>query len=965
MRRTYLILFLSLLYLPRVSGMVMLVQDGVAQAQIVCAVDATRSAQLGAFELQHHIALITGVKLPLVTEPDADFPCRIYVGDSPALRSAGIIPPELTYETSLLRFIGNDILLIGNDSPDFGKVDYADEKTFPDFQENYKGTLFAVYDFLELCCGVRFYWLDESGTTYEARKTLSVTPLERQYTPPLDAFREIYYYGGEPFVQSRDSALWKLRWRMSRYFGSTNHNMNSIYFRYYKRAKTKHLAEEFIESRPEYFAQGYAGRGGAGTAILHNNYPGDLNLPPQLCYSNPGVADYYADEVVTYFQGGNVRGGWRNSGGSVPTDRTLLPRFPGKPFFYPIEGGDNGRFCQCENCLKLRSTADHVSEAKFSLLSRVADLAAERAPGAGVSTLAYIQSLYYPENVPLSDHLSVQLCLTVYAWWHPVARRLQHGEYKKWITNEVRRRPLTLWTYLFSSYHDAAVHFGGYRPFPGFYPWKTAELMREFTADGIRGWFTECNLKYNSLEAYVAARIAYEPDCNAELLIDEYFFNYYGQAGPLMRKLYQQIESIYWNPENCPASWLSDPEEFRGPYGKKHPFWGTGLQSPDVNWQQVGAERMGEMNALVDRALQLAGSPSEQLRVRRFCHDIWETARRGYLEQQQRQGLSPVESSYRLYQHADAQGDCSKIDWEQMERQKLRDVFGETEYADRFALCRDSEYLYVDYLAPEIKEGKPITLKLLFSPLHFSKLERKAKKADQEETVLRLAYFWGGDGAGSASADGLQFDFVRAENTSSGWSLRGAIALSKLPFQGKRALSANIIRILPGRRDSAAVAAWQPVFYAEDPEDSDYFGRICQLPYTVEEDSFSFVHKAGIVDDQLAGNRQAGRMFANNGWTMKYYIPPELLGRKTVKLYFRTDISQPGAWFQSGLYDHYNRKFLSSRRLQASDYSGMAFQEVDLGKLQLIYGSYLFFSSLTGNTTEENQFFYLDKIVFE
>ncbi len=954
MRNRGILFFLFLLFLQYVSGMVTLVEDAVARAQIVCAEEATRSAQLGAFELRHHIALITGVQLPIVNKALDNLPCRIFIGDSPALRETGKLPPKLDFETSLLRFVDNDILLLGNDSLDFGKVDYADEKTFPDFQENYKGTLFAVYDFLELCCGVRFYWLDESGTTFTPRKTLSVLPLERSHTPPLDAFREVYYYGGEPFVASRDSALWKLRWRMSRYFGATNHNMNSIYFRYYKRAKTKHLAKEFIESRPEYFARGYAGRGGVGTAILKNNYPNDPDIPPQLCYSNPGVAEYYADEVATYFHGGNVRGGWRNSGGSVAADKTLLPRFAGKPFFYPIEGGDNGRFCQCENCLKLRSTADHVSEAKFSLLSRVADLAAERAPGAGVSTLAYIQSLYYPENILLSDHLSVQMCLTIYAWWHPIARRLQHGEYKKWITHEVGRRPLTLWTYLFDSYHDALIHFGGYRPLPGFYPWKTAEMMREFTADGIRGWFTECHLRVNILEAYVAARVAYDPDCDTDLLIDEYFSQYYGQAGTLMQELYRKIEEIYWNEEKCPASWLANSEEFRGPYGKKHPFWGTGLQSPDINWGSVSAEQMRDMNAIVDQSLLLAASPSEQLRIRRFCRDIWENARRGYLEHQQRGGNSPIKSSYRIYQHADVQGDPAKIDWSQMERQRLHDAFAEKELADSFALCRDEKYLYIDFLAAEVAEGTSIALKVLFSPLHHSKLERKKQAPKAAEDVLCLEY--------PQRDSALQFDFVRIENSVAGWSLRGALSLDKLPFKELPSLSANIIRQLP---ELDELAFWQPVYYSEDIERRDYFGRFCQLPHTVEEDSFSFVNKAGVIDDKQAGNGKAGRMFANNGWTMKFYIPPELLGRKKVKLYFRTDIQQEGAWFQTGLYDNYNRKFLSHRRIQAADYCGGTYQQLELGELQLIHGSYIFFNSLTGNTGEETQAFYLDKIVFE
>ena len=45
-----------------------LVRDGVPQSVIVLGEKPTRSAQLGAFELQHHIKLITGAELPIVKE---------------------------------------------------------------------------------------------------------------------------------------------------------------------------------------------------------------------------------------------------------------------------------------------------------------------------------------------------------------------------------------------------------------------------------------------------------------------------------------------------------------------------------------------------------------------------------------------------------------------------------------------------------------------------------------------------------------------------------------------------------------------------------------------------------------------------------------------------------------------------------------------------------------------------------
>ncbi|MBT7162551.1 MAG: hypothetical protein HN904_07210, partial [Victivallales bacterium] len=42
-----------------------LVRDGKPEAVIVLGEKATRSAQMGAFELQHHVRLITGAELPI------------------------------------------------------------------------------------------------------------------------------------------------------------------------------------------------------------------------------------------------------------------------------------------------------------------------------------------------------------------------------------------------------------------------------------------------------------------------------------------------------------------------------------------------------------------------------------------------------------------------------------------------------------------------------------------------------------------------------------------------------------------------------------------------------------------------------------------------------------------------------------------------------------------------------------
>ncbi|MDD3953541.1 MAG: hypothetical protein PHY82_06465, partial [Lentisphaeria bacterium] len=226
------LLLLMVLCSPLLQADVTLVDSGRPQATLVLGEKATRSAQLAAFEVQHHIRLITGAQLDIVRTPPQDG-IRIFIGNE-AAQAAGFNEPLPESERSVVHFQDGDIILCGTDSPDYEAVDYKKHQTFPSFKGNYLGTLFAAYDFLEQGCGVRFYWLDESGTTFQARKTLTVPEFRRRHTPPMDAFREIYYYNGEPKVSPRDAALWKLRWRMCSFFGQTNHNMASIYFRYYK-----------------------------------------------------------------------------------------------------------------------------------------------------------------------------------------------------------------------------------------------------------------------------------------------------------------------------------------------------------------------------------------------------------------------------------------------------------------------------------------------------------------------------------------------------------------------------------------------------------------------------------------------------------------------------------------------------------------------------------------------------------
>lgn len=922
-----------------------IVRDGKPEAVIVLSEQATRSAQLGAYELQHHVRLMTGTELPIVH------------GKAPDARNVIRIGGEnrgLTGDSNRIEFKGNMLLLTGSDSPDCGKVDYRNPATFPKVEYECKGSLFAVYDFLELYCGVRFYGMDETGTTYPVTKNLFVRERNRTFSPPLDAFRYVYDDDrniSKFKVSPRDRALWQLRWRMSILFGQTNHNQYSIFFAHWDKAKNPNLAKAFKGKRKEFFAQGFEGKNHGADPILRTNYPKDKDLPPQLCYSCKDTVEYYANEVLTYFKGGNVPGGWKNFGGNIPADRTLVPRFEGKPYYYPIQGGDTGGHCLCANCRKRfpDDNRDNVSNNKFRFIADVAREAAKTEPAAGVSTLAYIQTLRYPEKVNLPENVSVQLCLTVYSWWHPVSRQKQMDAYREWIVKEAEKRPLTLWTYLFSTYWDSRFHFGKYKPFPGLYPWKTGELFRMFTRDGIRGWFTEVEMQYNHLEAYVAARICYDPSLDPDRIIDEYFINYYGAAGAAMKEFYREIEKAYWNPANCPPQWLKNKNVVTGPKGPKHPYWGTGLHSPDVNWTLGTPERMKKLNGLIGQAKKLVHAPNEKLRLQRIIDGIWTNTLEGEREYQLlkiRRNAPPRRLVPAKVE--DVNGELAKIDWSKAARTET--------WGDSYGRAREKSSCYVEAAADS---------KYLYLRFH----DANAPKTGENIWKENIEFFFHAGGGYpvchlAVAPDGTlmqyrhefvndspkisPYDFeLKLENRAAedSWTVLMALPWSKLPLENSR-MSLNFMRTSP-----LGNTVWNPIYTSGYISGIDSFGVLVLYPQIIQEDQFHY-HRKGVnstlADDPAASNGKAAAMNANNGWSVQYRFPKDFVpGKYQVSAALRTDApAEDGLQSTIGIYNEKLRKVTASKVIPAKESSGGEYKLFDLGTWDLGPDGYLYIGGL-------------------
>ena len=161
-----LITLLGAVIISSASAMT-LTENGKAQATIVVAANAPYKNQLAAKELKHFLDRISGADFVIKTDDQTVSGPKILVGPSRYTENMKLdIPSGQSYEETregfLIKTVGDDLVLAGNDdgwllTTDRSGTAKKKKQAGPDperpwrldFGTAYKGTLFAVYAFLE------------------------------------------------------------------------------------------------------------------------------------------------------------------------------------------------------------------------------------------------------------------------------------------------------------------------------------------------------------------------------------------------------------------------------------------------------------------------------------------------------------------------------------------------------------------------------------------------------------------------------------------------------------------------------------------------------------------------------------------------------------------------------------------------------------------------------------------------
>ncbi len=334
-----------------------LTRDGKPVVTIVIAAAPTPAAAFGADELQLHVQKITGVTLPIANDTEQISGARILVGPSAATSLLGLQENEFEDQEYLIRFLDRDLILMGKE----------------------QATEYAVHDFLERFCDVRWYGPGDSQMVYPETDTLIVEPREVRRRPAF-AWRTMFPWtqftmARELYGQPSDEDL-ALFWRRLRAGGEAyacNHSLEGYYDRFW--TQNPQHPEVFVTAHPDWFAQGYS-------ATDLEAYGGQ---PPQLCYSNPGLVDQVVNDARRYFDGEGAANGAEAAG----------------KFFamVPMDRGGRGHWCKCPEC-QSQIDQQRLSENSFDsngsasdywlgFVNKVDRELAKSHPDEYISTLAY------------------------------------------------------------------------------------------------------------------------------------------------------------------------------------------------------------------------------------------------------------------------------------------------------------------------------------------------------------------------------------------------------------------------------------------------------------------------------------------------------------------------------------------------------------------------------------------------
>ncbi len=450
--------------------------------RIVTPVNPSAVEEKAAKELQKYLEKIGGVKLDISNDPSKQVPCEFVIWKTEKLPTGKELR-KLEPDGFVIKNFGTRIILGGG---------------------SHKGTLYAVYAFLEKYLGCRFYAPD--AELIPARKNINLPALDYSGHPAF-ADREVYYTVMEDPDFLDKSRCDLMAWGNSRNWGLWVHTMFRLV-----------PPEKYFKTHPEYYAM----------------FGGERRTS-QLCLSNPEVLKITIDTLRKLMQDNKDARYWS------------------------VSQMDTYGNCECPECSAIDK---HEGSASGSYLEFVNKVAAAF-PDKVISTLAYQFTRKPPLHVKPAANVNIMLCTIECDRRLPIEKDTSAGSFIKDIQGWSKIAPdILIWDYVIQFTNMIAP----FPNFPVLKP--NLQMFRQYGAkrifeQGCHGTYSDLQ----EVRAYLLSRLEWNPGCNVDSLILDFTNGYYGKAGPFIRSYIKDMEEavnassqalwIYSSPQQETSSFLS------------------------------------------------------------------------------------------------------------------------------------------------------------------------------------------------------------------------------------------------------------------------------------------------------------------------------------------------------------------------------------------------------------------------
>jgi hypothetical protein len=445
------------------ASSITIAEGGVSRSVVVVVEDATLPEKHAAAELADFLRQVTGAEFDVVSEADQT-QSRLLVGEEAArLADPGFTTDGLGPEGLVIRTVGSDLILAG------GRP---------------RGTLYAVYTFLEDVAGCR--WWTSKVSTIPRKPMLTVADLDVRFVPRLE-YRESFWFDaldGDWAVRNKCNGHSD---RLDAARGG-KHVYEGFVHTFYQLIPP----EKYFQGHPEWFSEIDGQR---------------THAHAQLCLTNEEMRH----ELV----------------------KNLKARLRANPAatIASVSQNDWHGYCRCSRCAAIDEEEGSPAGSLLRFVNAVAEEIEPEFPQVAISTLAYQYTRKPPQHVRPRPNVIVRLCSIECSFSAPLDSA----------RNQAFRDDILGWSRICDRLYiwDYTTNFAHYvLPHPNLR--VLGPNVRFFVDHGVKGVFEQgAYQSYGSemaeLRGWVLAKLLWDPSRDADALINEFIDGYYGPAADHVR----------------------------------------------------------------------------------------------------------------------------------------------------------------------------------------------------------------------------------------------------------------------------------------------------------------------------------------------------------------------------------------------------------------------------------------------